>query len=63
MMLHPEFEFHAAIGAVEQRPYVGGDGMRAVPPRLAVRVPAARSIVRATEHRTCSAGPDVLTHD
>lgn len=26
-MLHPQFEFHAAIGAVEQRVYAGADGM------------------------------------
>jgi ketosteroid isomerase-like protein len=28
-MLHPDYEFHAAIGAVEQRPYVGESGLRA----------------------------------
>jgi ketosteroid isomerase-like protein len=26
-LLHPEFEFHALIGAVEQRIYTGADGM------------------------------------
>jgi hypothetical protein len=28
-LLHSEFEFHAAIGAVEQRTYAGAKGMRA----------------------------------
>jgi ketosteroid isomerase-like protein len=28
-MLHPDFEFHAAISAVEQRPYAGKRGLRA----------------------------------
>jgi ketosteroid isomerase-like protein len=28
-MLHPDFEFHAAISAVEQRPYAGEQGIRA----------------------------------
>jgi ketosteroid isomerase-like protein len=27
-MLHPDFEFHAAISAVEQRPYAGERGLR-----------------------------------
>jgi ketosteroid isomerase-like protein len=26
-LLHPEFEFHAAIGTVDQRVYIGSDGM------------------------------------
>jgi 2-(1,2-epoxy-1,2-dihydrophenyl)acetyl-CoA isomerase len=26
-LLHPKFEFHAAIGTVEQRVYLGSDGM------------------------------------
>jgi ketosteroid isomerase-like protein len=28
-LLHPDFVFDAAIGAVEQRPYAGGRGLRA----------------------------------